>query len=88
MSDMKKENDKCVTVNIIAKCDGKNDYYDDYKKKESNSCVVVNIYVSCDEDRKKYCQDKKEKENCVEVNIFAECGMKKYYESNEHVDCY
>ena len=88
MSDMKKENDKCVTVNIIAKCDGKNDNYEDYKKKENNSCVEVNIHVSCYEDRKKCCHDKKENETCVEVNIFAECGMKKYYASAERVDLY
>ena len=57
MHDDKKENNKCVKVNIFVKCNG-----ECRKKKENEeTCVEVNIHVDCEgcKERDEDCKGKK-----------------------------
>ena len=70
----KKDNDKCVRVNIYVKCDNKetcgNEVWEKKDYKKNDTCVDVNIFAECKRG------EWKKDDTCVEVNVFAECNKK------------
>ncbi len=76
----KKDNDKCVCVNVFAECgkEGCCDNEDWYEKEKGNDCCVcINVFAKCNKKDGKHDDHCKCDECCVEINIFAECEKKK-----------
>lgn len=58
----KKENEKCVCVNVFVKCDKKDhcgkDVWEQKEFKKDECCVEVNIFTECDK------KDRREPSDC------------------------
>lgn len=53
MDSCKKENNKCVCINVFVKCDKKEscsetDWTECKKNKSDNCCVEINVFTECD----------------------------------------
>ncbi len=84
MNSSKNNKDKCVCVNIYAKCNSNKDdcdevYWEKQDYKKEKCCVNVNIFADCgkDKDWSKKSQYNHEDDCCVEVNLFTDCEKSK-----------